>query len=171
MRRIAIRSWVLSLAALVALGAGAVARPEPPMPADFRLTFVVSARPAGPGDVESIELEASGRVRCSARLTAAGELPAAELRLPAEAVAAIHAEVAARRFFELSPVYSDPEVADGDLASLAVTAGGRTHRVTTINVALDDFDAIVLELLDRLPPERRIAHSALHVEGVKRVER
>jgi hypothetical protein len=141
------------------------------VPADFRLELTVAARPAGPGDVESIALEADGRVRCSARLTPEGGLPAAELRIAPAEVAAIHAELSSRRFFELDPVYSDPEVADGDLASLVVTAGGRSHRVTTINVAVDDFDAIVLALLDRLPPERRIAYNALHVEGLKRVER
>jgi hypothetical protein len=171
------RTGILLLLAAAAFPLAAAQPPaEPPAdpiapPDDFQLELAVAPRPGGPDSVETIALDAAGLVRCSARRTAEGELPAVELRIPPAAVAAIHAELVARRFFELAPVYSDPDVADGDLATLGVVAGGRSHRVTTVNVAVEAFDAVVLVLFDALPVERRIAYNALHAEGVKRVER
>lgn len=142
------------------------------VPSDLEIVLASSARPAVEGgDAELVQIVASGAVLFSAKAVEQGTLPEEQGTLPAEAIAAIWSTIEQQRFFELQEVYVDPDIADGDMAALEITANGTTHAVVTINIGVDAFDAIVEAINERLPEERQVIYNALHVEGYKRLAR
>jgi hypothetical protein len=157
-------------AVLLVFGASGVGAQPAGVPADFRLRLESAGRIPG-SRVEWIEIEASGRTRMSAMDARDGVLPEAALTLSPAAVARIWDRVRTERFFELQPLYRDPNVRDGDYAQISVTAGGRTHRVRTVNIRVHAFDRIAVITDRELPVARRIQYNALHVEAYKAVER
>ena len=74
---------------------------------------------------------------------------------------AVWAAVQSNGFFGLDSAYVDPDVADGSYAELTVTANGVTHTVTTHNIAVASFDAVVLAINAELPAGRRLIYNAI----------
>jgi len=142
------------------------------VPADLEIILASSPRSSPDGEgAEAVEILASGAVVFSTKETADGILPLEEAVLPPQAIAQIWAAIQEQRFFDLDDTYTDPEVSGGDQATLYVTANGVAHGVTTVNIGVDAFDAIVWAINDHLPDERQVIYNALHVEGYKRVAR
>ena len=67
-----------------------------------------------------------------------------------EAVKRIYAQVLACGFFELAPEYRDPQVMDGGVNHVSVTAKGKTHSVVMANVGVDRVSAIERVLQEEL---------------------
>lgn len=167
-------SSVLALVGLVivALWTVAPAAWAEDIPADFKLRLVSAPR-APDLDLpnEWVEIDAGGKAYMSRMAARDGILPEATIRLEPAAVQRIYDRVLEERFFELEPVYQDPDVQGGDMAEITVTANGRTHQVRTINIKVHAFDRITIFVDRELPIARRIQYNALHVPQYKAVDR
>ncbi len=150
------------------------------VPDDFSIRLESRARgvdeqPAGtdgpPPDIAWVEIDASGKVKTSAMIAKRGLIPPTTLNLSKQAIANIYAITVQERFFKLDPVYRDPAIQGGDLATMTITANGKTYTVTTINIRVYAFDRITLTIDKELPIERRIQYNALHVKEYKTIER
>lgn len=142
------------------------------VPADFKLRLVSAPRiPGRDLRAEWVEIDASGKTYLSPMEARDGLLPEATITLERDAVKRIYDRVQQERFFELDPIYEDPDVHGGDMAQMVVTAHGRTHQVRTINIKVHAFDRITIFVDRELPIERRIQYNALHVPQYKAVER
>lgn len=163
--RLALFGVVLLACAPFAAGA------EPPPP---DLHIVLRSAPRLPGAAfgeQSVEIDAQGNARLAAVKTPEGELPALTVKLPPEAVEDIWSWIQRERFFELDPLYRDPEIQDGDFAEMTVAAGGRTHTVRTVNIRVHAFDRIATVINYYLPDGREIQYNALTFPQYKSVER
>ena len=94
-----------------------------------------------------------------------------EFDLDATAMKKIYDVIKKEKFFDLKQEYRDPNIMDGDFAEMEITADGKKHRVTTINIKVDAFDNIVREINTLTPKNASIYYNALLVDDYKRVER
>ncbi len=157
----------LALLACAPLAAGAEAPPP-----DLRI--VLRSAPRLPGasfGEQAVEIDASGTARLSAVKTPEGPLPETTVSLPPGALEDIWRWIRKERFFELDPLYEDPEIRDGDFAEMTVTANGRTHTVRTVNIRVRAFDRIATVINYYLPDGREIQYNALHSPQYRSVER
>lgn len=83
--------------------------------------------------------------------------------LGSEAMRDIYRTVIEEGFFDLEQEYGDPDVMDGDWVEMMITAQARTHHVKTVNIAVDAFDRIVMNINSHLPDGVAIVYNALHV--------
>ena len=165
------RSVICAAAFVAALAGSAAAQSSiSPVPADFKVRLESMARRPG-SPVAWVEIDASGRARLSRIQEGGQDLPEASLSISAAAIARLWARIQAERFFELQPVYRDPDIHDGDMAKITLTAGGRTHAVRTVNIRVLAFDRVTLAIDNELPKPRRIQYNALRVGDYKAVER
>ncbi|HLA38302.1 MAG TPA: hypothetical protein VJZ02_07530 [Candidatus Brocadiales bacterium] len=94
-----------------------------------------------------------------------------EFDLDATAMKKIYDVIKKEKFFDLKQEYRDPNIMDGDFAEMEITADGKKHRVTTVNIKVDAFDNIVREINTHTPQKASIYYNALLVDDYKRVER
>ena len=65
-------------------------------------------------------------------------------------------------FFLLSPYYESATIADGTFAKLMVIANGDTQAVMTQNMAVPDFDSIMLTINSVLPVAYRLNYNEIN---------
>lgn len=142
-------------------------------PNDFEI-FIHSAPrlPASSSPGSALFLETNGRCMFYETSPADGEkyVLKKEIILNPKAIEKIYTVIKKEKFFALKAEYRDPEIMDGDFAEMEVTANGKKHGVRTINIKVDAFDNIVLEINSHLPEGVDVIYNALHVDGYKRVK-
>ena len=159
-----LQSTVLALAVfLPASLSGAMAQTS--VPDDFSLS--IASRPThlyDDIDVMQVWVEADGATRINAFRYAGegGEVrPAMTLDMPADDVAALWRRVEEADFFNQPEEIINYRISGGDQAIFTVTANGRTHTVTTINMPVEVLDNIAASLNGRLPASHRLYYNAL----------
>jgi len=60
------------------------------------------------------------------------------------------------QFFSLDEHYADTSIAERTFTKLTIQANGQTHRVTTYNIAVPQFDAIMQAINDLLPESQQL---------------
>lgn len=141
-------------------------------PADFSITLTSGPLlEQSPLQVESITIKADGAATIAAHLEGATQVPAKTVSLSKAAVDGIYTQVIAQGFFDLKPVYANPNVMDGDYAIMTVTASGKTHQVKTVNIRVDAFDRIALWINGKFAPEDMVLYNAFIDRGMEGVER
>jgi hypothetical protein len=170
-RRILVALLGLPILALLRVPVEAQSQAEP-LPNDLRIVLRSVPRVAGtvPGE-HSVTIDADGNAQLSTVSAPGGELPAMTAQIPTEGMEDIWSWIQKERFFELDPLYRDPEIQDGDFAEMTITANGETHKVRTVNIRVYAFDRIAIVIGYYLPEGRRIQYNALHASEYKAVER
>ena len=131
-------------------------------PKDFSITLTSAPRHVqNPLQVESITITADGTAILSARLEEGEALPAETVHLAPDEVEAVYNAIVNSNFFDLKPLYANPDILDGDFATIQVTANGTTHDVRTENIRVLDFILIAAAVNARVPPSRAIIFNAL----------
>lgn len=160
---------VLVFAVLAAVsGAGAwlvqaVNAQEVSVPEDFEISLMTSPlRARSEEDVNSVTITASGAGIVSSQKWRTDQPPQTEFDLTAGQVADLYRTVQEADFFSLDERYVDENVLDGDIATLTVTAGGETHTVSTINIAVEPFDRVALKINEFLPPRHKVFYNAIY---------
>lgn len=67
--------------------------------------------------------------------------------LPDEELLLIYQSIVENDFFELEKEYANPEVRDGGVAILKITANNRTHEVMNVNADVPNFDHIATTII------------------------
>jgi hypothetical protein len=141
-------------------------------PADFSITLASGPiHSKNPLETESITIKADGTATIAAHLDGAAEVAAKTVHLAKAKVDGIYAQVVQENFFGLKPVYANPNVMDGDYATLNVTANGQTHQVKTVNIRVDAFDRIALWINGNFEPDDMVIYNAFIDRGMDGVER
>lgn len=142
------------------------------IPDDFKIYLHTTGRIPN-SSAYAILIKSSGHCKYFERSAGLGEefKLVKEFDLDVKSMQKIYNTITQQKFFELKPKYIDPGVQDGDLAEMEITADGKNHRVKTINMRVDDFDGIVLEINTHLLEGVQIRYNALHVKSHKGVKR
>lgn len=127
------------------------------VPKDFQLELT-----AGPihgflaAEVNKVLIEANGRTQLYAWKSPYGDLPADTIQLNKKAVRAIYKALTQARVFEFKDRYINFKIAGGDVATLKLTADGKTKAVRVANLHVDDFKTLIFAINKQLPVRRWI---------------
>jgi len=86
-------------------------------------------------------------------------------------VARIYEAVTLDKFFDLKNKYRDPEIHDGDLVSLTVTANRNQKQIVAENIGVNAVDRIALSINAELPESYKLRYNALEGFTIERVDR
>ena len=118
------------------------------VPPDFEITYRSGPLHADWGGGLTLTAGADGRVteKREGRPERRGMRPDEKVttyRVSQNDVKRLYARIVACRFFELKDRYWNPEIRDGGSSTLRVTAGGKTHAVTTYYSIVVRFNRVV----------------------------
>ena len=146
---------VLLVASLAMLGCRGESEPHvATTPDDLKIEALTGS--LVPGDEnQSLSIGSDGAATFSRFVPSDIGAPPLEERsftVDAQRLAGLWTLIQQHGFFELEPLYSRADVADGGLASITVTANGVSHTVQCENVPLPPIEAVLAEL-NRLAPD------------------
>ena len=166
MRKVFSLLSVVILAVFATLFSTTIFAQDSGVPDDFELTLVSAPfLLEDPLQVEGLTIHADGAASISARLGDDGEIPAHDVEIGTDSVAALYGVIQAQDFFGLGALYEDPNILDGDYAIMTITADGQTHSVRTVNIGVDAFDTIALWVNSYFPVEEMVLYNAFLDSG------
>ena len=153
--------------ALAVLPSDLLAKKNMPTPDDFSIFLHSAGRLPGSPEY-AIRIGPDGHGKNYEKPEGMGKelVLVSEFDLDATAMKKIYETIKKQRFFDLKPEYVDPNIME-----MEITADGKKHRVTTVNIKVDAFDNIVREINTYIPKKASIYYNALIVDDYKRVER
>lgn len=73
----------------------------------------------------------------------------------------IYESVVENQFFDLKKEYIDRDILDGSFAELTVTVDKKTHTVRTRNIAVTEFDRIMITINIATPKDNKIIYNEI----------